>query len=172
MLDRVTNQPIQGAKLVFQHWKSSPASPYLWDTVGVTDANGYFKYYFHKKTGYEYNMWFLHKDYFYDNFGSLKFRKTSEDITLDPHSFLRMHIKKTSASSNYIVWATEACNGNFSYNNSAVDTIIAIPCPVRGGLVTRLSWRVYDINSIFQGEYHIDTLLNRGQTMTLNVQFY
>lgn len=170
-----TGIPIEGAKVYVEDTKHG-STHHNSTGSAITDANGNYIIHFYKKATRRYFL-YCNDDNHYNNFEQdITYKKTAITIELNPFAYIKLRLKKTSNSLNYVeanINGTNDINNIYKYYPNAFDTILPTVYKAIGNGINNISWYLY-FNPVTTPNYNFyssEFYLNKGDTLTYLIQF-
>ncbi len=182
-----TNIPIEGAIIILNRsWHGS--DPERVD-ITKTDGSGHYKIDYRKTFGRGYSYHLKVNNEVDHNEEYIINKKTVSDFSLLPPAFIKVRAKKTSNSTNYIVFkvnsvCTNSPKTNFSYDTLTTNTqnifdpflfVLSLRTydffTVVGNTTNTISWQVYNNNLPIGTASTTSLYLNRRDTLTYTIPF-
>lgn len=142
-----------------------------------TDAAGQYEFRFHKRIGYRYQVDYKVKNvsekFLLEKTTEIERKKTTNDVRLYPTGYLKIHLQKTSSSSNSISYSTTGNNLHLidlSKVPHPLDTILPPAKVLANVSLDNFKWQINITGGI--NEEHTESLfIKKGDTLTYLIKY-
>ncbi len=186
--DKITGQPMQGVKLYLtKSWHGGAYDRHVGSAT--TDLNGEYKIKYNKQVGYRYDL--LSMNEVSSDFITSDNRRAALNMSLNSIGKLKVTVRKTSGSNNYIsVYKNLIGSGSspadpnpfdydidfnqhiYLYDNGIFEKVVSLPyLNLKANAPETIYWRVYNNGSAVGPEYDTIVQLSAGETKNIILEF-